>query len=150
MHPFAYHEFKEIDVEENRSFVTKAIIKEGFVDLGIKKGDALFVHCSIKSFGFVCGGAQTIIESLMETVGEEGTLVMPTQSWKNLDPSTGVHWEEPEAWWDLIRANWPAYNKDVTPTNTMGGPVRKMRIYNVKHCFLLYLLNSSYFYTIQN
>ena len=54
MHPFAYHEFKEIDVEENRSFVTKAIIKEGFVDLGIKKGDALFVHCSIKSFGFVC------------------------------------------------------------------------------------------------
>lgn len=120
MHPFAYHEFKEIDVEENRSFVTKAIIKEGFVDLGIKKGDALFVHCSIKSFGFVCGGAQTIIESLMETVGEEGTLVMPTQSWKNLDPSTGVHWEEPEAWWDLIRANWPAYNKDVTPTNTMG------------------------------
>ena len=30
------------------------------------------------------------------------------------------------------------------------GPVRKMRIYNVKHCFLLYLLNSSYFYTIQN
>ena len=72
------------------------------------------------SFGFVCGGAQTIIESLMETVGEEGTLVMPTQSWKNLDPSTGVHWEEPEAWWDLIRANWPAYNKDVTPTNTMG------------------------------
>ena len=42
MHPFAYHEFKEIDVEENRSFVTKAIIKEGFVDLGIKKGDALF------------------------------------------------------------------------------------------------------------
>ena len=46
MHPFAYHEFKEIDVEENRSFVTKAIIKKGFVDLGIKKGDALFVHCS--------------------------------------------------------------------------------------------------------
>ena len=30
------------------------------------------------------------------------------------------------------------------------GPVRKMRIYNVKHCFLVYLLNSSYFYTIQN
>ena len=35
-------------------------------------------------------------------------------------------------------------------TGSLRGPVRKMRIYNVKHCFLLYLLNSSYFYTIQN
>ena len=37
--------------------------------------------------------------------------------------------------------------EDIKPNR---GPVRKMRIYNVKHCFLLYLLNSSYFYTIQN
>lgn len=107
-------------MEEKRSFVTKQVLKDGFKDLGIKKGDALFVHCSLKSLGFVCGGAQIVIEALMETITQEGTIIMPTQTWKNLDPSTGVHWEEPKEWWDLIRENWPAYDKDITPTNTMG------------------------------
>ncbi len=46
--------------------------------------------------------------------------MMPTQSWKNLDPSSGVHWEISEEDWPLIRENWPAYDKDLTPTNTMG------------------------------
>ena len=106
--------------KESRSFVTKNLLTEGFRDLGIEKGDSLFVHCSLKSFGFVCGGAQIIIESLLESVGHEGTIIMPTQTWKNLDPSTGVHWEEPEEWWQMIRDNWPAYDKNITPTNTMG------------------------------
>ena len=40
--------------------------------------------------------------------------MMPTQSWENLDPTAGVHCEEPEEWWELIRDNWPAYDKDFT------------------------------------
>ena len=55
-----------------------------------------------------------IIEALLESVGAEGTIMMPTQSWENLDPTAGVHWEEPEEWWELIRDNWPAYDKDFT------------------------------------
>lgn len=46
--------------------------------------------------------------------------MMPSQTWKNLDPSTGVHWEEPEEWWPIIRKNWPAYDKEVTPAIGMG------------------------------
>ena len=53
--------------------------------------------------------------------------MMPTQSWKNLDPETGVHWEEPEEWWQIIRDNWPAYNKAITPTNTMGAVAEMFR-----------------------
>ena len=40
------------------------------------------VHASLKRIGYVCGGAQTVIEALMEVVGENGTIMMPTQSWK--------------------------------------------------------------------
>ena len=61
------------------------------------------VHTSLSSLGYVCGGAQSVIEALLESVGEEGTIMMPTQSWKNLDPKTGVYWQEPEEWWDVIR-----------------------------------------------
>ena len=103
-----------------RKIVLKQDILSALSEVGVCNGQTIMVHTSLSSLGFVCGGAQVIIEALLETVGTEGTIMMPTQSWKNLDPATGVHWEEPGIWWPLIRENWPAYNKDITPTNTMG------------------------------
>lgn len=83
---------------ENREIVLKQDIINAFKNVGLEKGQTVIVHTSLSSLGFVCGGAQIVIEALLETVGPEGTIIMPTQSWKNLDPSTGVHWEEPEEW----------------------------------------------------
>lgn len=103
-----------------RKIVLKQDILDALKNAGVYKGQSIMVHTSLSSLGFVCGGAQVVIEALMESVGEDGTIMMPTQSWKNLDPESGVHWEEPEEWWQLIRDNWPAYDKDITPTNTMG------------------------------
>ncbi len=34
---------------------------------------------------------QRLIQALTEAVGECGTIMVPTQSWKNLDPEDGVH-----------------------------------------------------------
>mgnify|MGYP003446583538 FL=1 len=110
-----------------RQIVLKQDIKAALERLGVYNGQILMVHTSLSALGFVCGGAQTVIEALMEAVGPDGTLMMPTQSWKNLDPTAGVHWEEPEQWWDLIRQNWPAYDKRITPTNTMGAVAEMFR-----------------------
>lgn len=110
-----------------RKIVLKQDILSALSEVGVCNGQTIMVHTSLSSLGFVCGGAQVIIEALLETVGTEGTIMMPTQSWKNLDPATGVHWEEPESWWPLIRENWPAYNKDITPTNTMGAVAEMFR-----------------------
>lgn len=103
-----------------RKLVLKEDIISAFKRVGVAQGQSVMVHTSLSNLGFVCGGAQTVIEALLETVGETGTIMMPTQSWKNLDPEAGVHWEEPKEWWQAIRDNWPAYNKEITPTNTMG------------------------------
>jgi aminoglycoside 3-N-acetyltransferase len=100
--------------------VIKTDIIEALRKVGLKSGDPVMVHASLSRIGYVCGGAQAVIEALIEVVGEEGTILMPTQSWKNLDPETGVHWDADEADWDKIRENWPAYDKEITPTNTMG------------------------------
>lgn len=62
-----------------------------------------------------------------ECIGSEGTIRMPAQSWKNLDPETGVYWQEPKEWWDIIRGNIPAYDKRITPTNTMGAVAEMFR-----------------------
>ena len=112
---------------QNRKIVLKEDLKEALKSLGLKEGDHVIVHTSLSSMGFVCGGAQIVIEALLETVKESGTIMMPTQSWKNLDPEAGVHWEEPKEWWQLIRDNWPAYDKDITPTNTMGAVAEMFR-----------------------
>lgn len=95
--------------------------------LGLKAGDSLIVHTSLSSIGYVCGGAQTVIEALVEAVGTDGTIMMPTQSWRNLDPSEGVHWEIAEEYWDVIRENQPAYDRTLTPTSTMGAVAEMFR-----------------------
>lgn len=110
-----------------RLLVLKNDIVNALKEVGVNEGQNIMVHTSLSSLGFVCGGPQIVIEALLDTVGEEGTIMMPTQSWKNLDPSTGVHWEEPEEWWQTIRDNWPAYDKDITPTNTMGAVAEMFR-----------------------
>jgi len=109
----------------------EVICKEDIVrqlqEVGLERGDAVMVHTSLKRMGYVCGGAQTVIEALMEVVGDAGTILMPTQSWKNLDPEEGVHWEVGETDWQKIRDNWPAYDKALTPTNTMGAVAEMFR-----------------------
>ena len=64
----------------------RVILKEEIVqklrEVGLEKGDVVMVHTSLTRMGYVCGGAQTVIEALMEVVGENGTIMMPTQSWK--------------------------------------------------------------------
>ncbi len=114
-------------MEQNRKIVLKDDILQAFKEVGVQKGQSIMVHTSLSKLGFVCGGAQVVIEALLESVGNDGTIMMPSQSWKNLDPECGVHWEEPKEWWQLIRDNWPAYDKDITPTNTMGAVAEMFR-----------------------
>jgi aminoglycoside 3-N-acetyltransferase len=62
----------------------------GFKDLGLEPGDTLLVHSSYKSFGGVEGGPQTVIDALLEVLGESGTLIMPTF---NFDFCKGAPWD---------------------------------------------------------
>lgn len=109
--------------------VIKADIVNTLKEIGLQRGDSVMVHTSLSKMGYVCGGAQTVIEALLEVVGDEGTILMPTQSWKNLDPETGVHWDADKSDWDMIRENWPAYDKAITPTNTMGAVSEMFRLW---------------------
>ncbi len=64
----------------------KTIIKSDIVSalksVGLQNGDSVMVHTSLGQIGYVCGGAQTIIEALIDVVGQNGTIMMPTQSWR--------------------------------------------------------------------
>ena len=107
--------------------ILKQDLLAAFRELGMQPGMTVMVHTSLSSMGYVCGGAPTVIEALLETVCSEGTIMMPTQSWKNLDPEVGVHPEVGEDEWQTIRDNWPAYDKRTTPTQTMGAVAELFR-----------------------
>lgn len=49
-------------------------------ELGILPGDIVLVHSSLSALGFVEGGAQTVIDTLLSAVGPQGTLLMPAHS----------------------------------------------------------------------
>ncbi|MCL5031860.1 MAG: AAC(3) family N-acetyltransferase [Thermotogae bacterium] len=60
-------------------------IVESLKLLGLKNGDAVLVHSSLSSFGYVEGGSETVIKALIRCVGEEGTIVIPTLTGKRED-----------------------------------------------------------------
>ncbi|MBQ6701383.1 MAG: AAC(3) family N-acetyltransferase [Clostridia bacterium] len=58
--------------------ITKEDIVFSLECMGIKKGDILLLHSALTAIGKVDGGAETVIDAFLETIGEEGTLVMST------------------------------------------------------------------------
>ena len=100
--------------------VSKEDIKDVLNQLGIRKGMLLFVQSSLRPFGFVNGGAQAIIEALMETVGYEGTIVMPAYTKGNSDPSALKIGTVPRDTWDKIRSSAIPFQKKITAPQNMG------------------------------
>lgn len=58
--------------------VTRAAIVKELRRLGLRPGDIVMVHSALSAFGKVAGGAKTVVDALLETVGPEGTLLMPS------------------------------------------------------------------------
>ena len=58
--------------------VTQTDIVNGLHNLGLRDGDRVLVHSALSSFGHVEGGADTVIDALLDAVGPAGTLLVPT------------------------------------------------------------------------
>lgn len=101
-------------------FQSKETLKAQLTALGIKAGDSLMVHSSLKSMGWIAGGPQAVVEALMETVTTEGTLVMPAQSTDNSDPINWMNPPIPEDWHQPLREGLPAFDPYLTPMRGMG------------------------------
>ncbi len=73
-----------------RPGIGKADLVRGLRKLGLTAGQAVLVHSSLSAFGYVIGGADAVIDALLETIGPSGTLVMPTFTWGEYHHRTGV------------------------------------------------------------
>ena len=107
-------------ITDANQIITPERLTRELAACGVGAGQHIIVHASLSAIGWVLGGAETVVRALTELVGPEGTIMMPAQSWRNLDPATGVHWELDESLWPIVREHWPAFNPRTTPSAGMG------------------------------
>lgn len=69
---------REAEIKADAPHIDKATIVNGLREMGIVPGDVVMLHSSLKSLGYVEGGAQTVLEAVYEAVSPGGTLVVPT------------------------------------------------------------------------
>jgi aminoglycoside 3-N-acetyltransferase len=65
--------------------MNKNEIVSGLRQLGIADGDVLLVHSSLRSFGYVEGGPEAVIDALLESAGAGGTVMVPTLTGRRKD-----------------------------------------------------------------
>ena len=98
--------------------------------LGVHRGAVLLVHCSLRSIGWVEGGAATLLDALLKVLGLEGTLLVPTQSASKsttsgayLDGVAGLSGPQLERY----RAEVPGFDPATTPSEGMGALAEAVR-----------------------
>ena len=100
--------------------LTAERLKDDFQKLGISAGMTLLVHCSLSRIGWISGGPVTVIQVLLDLLGPNGTLVMPSHTADNSDPKYWCNPPVPSEWFEAIRQSTPGYQSDITPTYNMG------------------------------
>ena len=71
---------RKINLLINRIFfkVNKKELMNKLRKIELKKEGIIYVHSSMNSFGYIKGGANSVIDCILEMVGNKGTVVMPT------------------------------------------------------------------------
>ncbi|MDE6700020.1 MAG: AAC(3) family N-acetyltransferase [Acetatifactor sp.] len=67
---------------------TKSDLKRQLQDMGLQGDETILIHSSMKAIGSVEGGADAVLDALMEFF-RDGLLLLPTHTWKT------VHEEQP-------------------------------------------------------
>lgn len=107
-------------IDKNFTPITKEVLIHKFSQLGIKQGDTLLVHASLSSLGYVVGGAEALYYALRVVIGNEGTIVVPSQTVEISDPASWQYPPVPQEWHDVIRLSIPAYSKELSYSKAMG------------------------------
>jgi aminoglycoside 3-N-acetyltransferase len=94
--------------------------------LGVRPAETLLLHSSLRALGWVAGAAPAVVRAVREVLGPAGTLVVPSQTADNRDPST---WDDPppESWRAEIRNHVAGFDPALTPSRRMGAIAESVR-----------------------
>jgi aminoglycoside 3-N-acetyltransferase len=93
-------------VTEFPPIVTKSRLCTDLSALGVRAGDTLMLHASVKAVGRVVGGPDMVIEALLDVLGPDGTLMMMVA----YEDSTYELDDWPEDWREAYLAEAPPFD----------------------------------------
>lgn len=111
------------------ALLTRTRLKSVFAAAGLAAGDTVCVHAAMGKLGYVCGGARAVIEALQDTVGADGTVMMPAYTRDTADPREWQYPPAPAAWLDALLEETPAYDPARSPTQNVGTVAELFRTY---------------------
>ena len=106
---------------------TQVTLEEEFRKLGISRGDILLVHSSLRSLGWVNGGAEAIVQAFLTILGTDGTLVVPTHTDYLTLPDNWSRPPVPVQWNIRIRNTMLPFNPRTSRSRGMGEVAETVR-----------------------
>jgi len=113
-------------IQNSQKPLTKKSLVDDLKKLGLQKGDIVIAHASMSKLGWIVGRETTVIDALLEVIGEDGTLIMPSQTGENSDPTYWQNPPVPKDWIEIIKENMPPFDPKRTPTREMGKVVNAL------------------------
>jgi len=106
-----------VDLVPPDQLVTRECLVRDLRALGLKPGMDLIVHSSLSRIGWVKGGADTVVDALLDVLGSDATLLMPSfnhRAAKVFNPLTTptTNGAIPDAFWrrpDAVRSSHPTH-----------------------------------------
>jgi len=71
--------------------ITKSRLVRDLKKIGVKKGQTVMLHVSVKAIGWIVGGPDMILQALLEILGPTGTLMMYV-GWEEAPPDRLEDW----------------------------------------------------------
>lgn len=125
---------RESELHASVVHVTSAQLQADLRGLGLLPGDVVWVHSSLKSLGYVEGGAKAVIDALWQSIQPGGTLVIP--AYYMLGTILGTCQDpdyvfDPRAMGSNLGAisdtvlKWPGVRRSIHPTHSIAaiGPL---------------------------
>jgi len=113
-----------------RMTVGGAQLRRELASLEVPQSAVLLVHCSLSAIGWVEGGATTLLDALVDVLGEDGTLAVPTGSASKsvtsaafLKAVAGLSEQQRERYLDSV----PGFDPASTPSEGMGALAEAVR-----------------------
>lgn len=97
------------------SITTRKDLIEVFGEVGLQPGMDIMVHSSMRGLGYVVNGALDIVDSLLDVVGEKGTVLMPAHTGQLTDPAGWRQPAIPAEYVETARLTMRPFDPETTP-----------------------------------
>ena len=88
------------------------VLKDDLRAIGVREGDSIIIHSSYKSMGGIEGGIETFVDAMLSVLGDSGTLISPTLSFRAVSVENPVFDYEKSCFFSRLHYNHIAFFND--------------------------------------